>query len=187
MPLTFKLESPEACTKNMSVYAVPYLLRGFNTVGPFEPLSYGSDVPDLQQPAEFLRSVQQRLNTVRQRRGLIGVDVFNLCNNDHSPKPKASARGPHRLERIGSLALAHEDAQPIAVVPRRLTQGGVELHVNDPRHSSGAVSPVLFMERTTREQSEHQVSHIMRSVPFGQQFDRAYVALDGLSKIYFPQ
>lgn len=185
MPVTFDLEASEACTQNPSIYAVPYLLRGLNTVGPFEHIPLGSDVPDLERPEEFLIAVQKGLHTVRQRRELIAVDVFNLCNQDHSLRPKAGRRGPHRLERYGSLVMAHEYARPVPVSPQK-SKNGIELHVAEPSKSTGPVSPVVFPDRTKQEGVKYPVSHIVRSLPYGQAFDRAFAALDGREIIYTP-
>lgn len=190
MALHFNLESPTACERDNSVYAVPHALKGWNSVGQLEPLHIGRELPDMEDLPGLLCAVVQGLEdrgtSRRVQQGLMAIDVVNLCDLDHSDKPKLSRRGPHRLERVGAVVLAKEGAEPFGVHEVRRAGEPAMLELDPPVPGTGPVRPATWLEATPEERDTRPVSQAIQSVPFGDKHTIGYVGLRGFEHVFQP-
>jgi hypothetical protein len=192
MQLSFELSAARSCDRDNTIYAVPYLLRKGITPGPgaIDGLYLGNDLGTLEDAREVVNQVigkleERRMPRVTQR-GLMAIDVVNLCDLDHSERPKQSRRGPHRLELIASLVLAKEGAVSFDVTPVRLSDGSMAIFKEIDETSRAQVRPALVLDPPRELADSHLIKRAIESVPFGGSFDVGYVALRGHEVVFSP-
>ncbi|HSH55851.1 MAG TPA: hypothetical protein VK983_03425 [Candidatus Limnocylindrales bacterium] len=183
MALEFELERTRACERRNAVYATPYVRRGWNSAGRLDSLYLGDQLPDItavpELVTEVMKGLAKRGDRADLQAGLMAIDVLNLCDNDHSERPKVTKRGPHQLERVGALVLARDDNEAFGVKAVRHAGEEVQLVLDPPIAGTGPVRPAVMLEATAEEQLENPIDHAIRSVPFGKRTDVGFVALRG--------